>query len=83
MSGQGSQLTASHNSVKTKSLNWEQIGGYQGRNNLAESRAEASKVTFWHTLFGMLRGDDPTLSHVELCAVLAAAANVASGHPSP
>ena len=27
-SGQGSQLTASHNSVKTESLNWEQKGGY-------------------------------------------------------
>ena len=78
-SGQRSQLTAAHNSIKTKSLNWEHIGGCQWRNDLAESQAKASKVMFWRTLFGMLRGDDPTLSHGELCAALVTVANIARG----
>ena len=82
-SGQEGQLTIAHNSVKTESLNWEQIGGCQWRNDLAESRVKASKVTRWCTLFRMLRGDDPTQSHVELCATLAAVANVAGGQPIP
>ena len=81
MSGQGSQLTALHNSIKTKSLNWEQIGGCQWRNDLAKSRTKANKVTIWRTLFGMLRGKDPTQSHVKLCAARVTAANVANGQP--
>ena len=79
MSGQRSQLTASHTSIRTESLNWEQIEGCLRRNDLAESRVKASKVALWCMLFRMLRGDDPTLNHVELCAARAKAANVASG----
>ena len=77
-SGQEGQLTIAHNSVKTESLNWEQIGGCQWRNDLAESRVKAGKVTLWRTLFRMLRGDDPTLSPVQLCAALATAAKEGS-----
>ena len=42
---------------------------------------KASKVTLKRTLFKPLRGEDPTLSHGELCTVLAMAANMASNQP--
>ena len=78
-SGQGSQLTASHDSAKAKSLNWEQTSGVQWKSNIAASQAEASKATFWRMLFERLRGDDSILSHVEYYTALATAANVAYG----
>ena len=78
-SGQGSRLIASHVSSKTKSLNWEQTGGVQRRSDLAALQAEASKATFWRTIFERLRRDYPILSHVEYCAALATGANVACG----
>ena len=61
---------------------WELVpAGCQWRNDLAESREKASKVTLKGTLFKMLRGDNPTLSHGKLCAILPMTANVASDRP--
>ena len=91
----GRQLTASLNTVKID--DWEQTEGWemeqdaawefvpagcQWRNNLAESRVKASKVRLKRTLVKMLRGEDPTPSHNELCAILATGANVASDLPT-
>ena len=82
-SNQGSQLTAYHNSVKTKSLNWVQTGGVQWRNDLAVSQAEARKAMFFRMLFEILRGDDPILSHIEYYTASATAVNVAYGRTLP
>ena len=95
-SDQGSQLNASHNTIKNDSLAGAQIegreveletacefvpAGWQWRNDLAKLRVTASKETLKRTLFKMLRGEDPTPSYSELCAVLATAANMASNQP--
>ena len=56
--------------------------GCQWRNDLAESRVKASKVRLKRVLVKMLKGEDPTPSHNELCTILATAANVASDLPT-
>ena len=61
---------------------WEIVpAGCQRRNDLAESRVKVSKVALKRTLFKMLRGEDSTLSHGGLCAILAMTAHVASDRP--
>ena len=57
--------------------------GCQSRDDLTKSPVETSKGLLWRMLFRMLRGDDSTLSHVELHAALATAGNVASSQPIP
>ena len=69
-SNKGSQLTASHNTVKIVWLGWEEIesgevergaasetvpAGCQWRTDLAESQGTVSKLTLTRTLFRMLK----------------------------
>ena len=55
--------------------------GLWWRNGLIESSAKAPMVTLKHVLSGTLRGEEPALSYIDLCKLLAMAGNAVNKRP--